>query len=164
MICDQRCPSSVLIQMLSRVWIFFVQTDVWILSGQDQNQIRVWTRSGQNSDFVSWNWKIEKNFFFLLFQFFIFSNFHFSNFQYCFFLILSRLGPDWSLVPDKNLDMKKSRLWTKSRPLSVIDNSGHDSEAFPETISRYWKKFPEKPLSHDQSCPSSIRVQILSRV
>ena len=30
----------------------------------------------------------------------------------------SWIGPDWSLVPDENLDMKKSRLWRKSGPLS----------------------------------------------
>ena len=27
--------------------------------------------------------------------------------------------------------------------------SGNDSGDFPETFSRYWKKFLEKPLSHD---------------
>ena len=36
---------------------FHVQTDIWILSGPDQNQIRVWTGSGQNSDF---SFEIEK--------------------------------------------------------------------------------------------------------
>ena len=51
----------------------------------------------------------------------------------------TRLFPDFAisgndLVPNKNVDMKKSRLWTKSGPLSVIDNSGHDSEAFPKTF------------------------------
>ena len=29
--------------------IFLVQTQIWILSGPDQIQIRVWTESGQNS-------------------------------------------------------------------------------------------------------------------
>ena len=28
-------------------------------------------------------------------------------------------------------------------------NSGNDPGEFPETFSRYWKKSPEKPLSHD---------------
>ena len=27
---------------------------------------------------------------------------------------------------------------------------GRDSGNFPETFSRYWKKFPKKPLSHDR--------------
>ena len=27
-------------------------------------------------------------------------------------------------------------------------NSGNDTEEFPETISRHWKKFSENPLSH----------------
>ena len=30
-----------------------------------------------------------------------------------------------------------------------IVNLGNDPGEFPETFSRYWKKFPEKPLSHD---------------
>ena len=37
--------------------IFLVQTQILILSGPDQNQIRVWTGSGQNSDF---SFEIEK--------------------------------------------------------------------------------------------------------
>ena len=37
--------------------------------------------------------------------------------------------------------MKKSRLWTKSGPFSVMDNSGHDSEAFPEIFFNIWKHF-----------------------
>ena len=43
------------------------------------------------------------------------------------FLILSRLSPDSSLVPDKNLDIKKSRLWTKSGIVPVMDISGLNS-------------------------------------
>ena len=39
----QRCPSSVLVQILSRVSFFLVQTHIWISSGPDQIQIQ-WLR------------------------------------------------------------------------------------------------------------------------
>ena len=44
------------------------------------------------------------------------------------------------------------KLFPKSMIFSKIwnfVNSGNDPGEFPETFSRYWKKFPEKPLSHD---------------
>ena len=44
------------------------------------------------------------------------------------------------------------KLFPKSMILNKIwnfVNSGNDPGEFPETFSRYWKKFPEKPLSHD---------------
>ena len=47
------------------------------------------------------------------------------------FFILSRHSPDWSLVPDKNLDIKKSRLWTKSGLVPIVDIS--DFERIFET-------------------------------
>ena len=31
--------------------VFLEQTQIWILSGPEQNQIRIWTGSGQHSDF-----------------------------------------------------------------------------------------------------------------
>ena len=37
--------------------VFHVQTDIWILCGPDQKQIRVQTGSGRNSDF---SFEIEK--------------------------------------------------------------------------------------------------------
>ena len=41
----------------------------------------------------------------------------------------------------------------RSQRISVLTHigkrSGNDPGEFPETFSRYWKKFPEKPLSHD---------------
>ena len=36
-----------------------------------------------------------------------------------------------------------------SNKIWISENSGYGTEEFPETISRYWKKFAEKPLSHD---------------
>ena len=38
--------------------ILLSQTEIWILSGPDQNQIRVWTGSGQNSFQFFTNFKI----------------------------------------------------------------------------------------------------------
>ena len=124
--------------VFQNLWIFscpdlYDRSYIWILSRPDQNQIRVWTRSGQNSDFIfkienienSKNckfkkFKIRKTEFWKLFNVFKFSIFQFLNFYM--FWILSRLGPDWSLVTDKNLDMKKSRLWTKSGLIPVMDS------------------------------------------
>ena len=43
------------------------------------------------------------------------------------------------------------KLFPKSMILNEIwnfVNSGNDPGEFPETFSRYWKKFPENPLSH----------------
>ena len=103
--------------------------------------LKIW--SFQISNFVFFS-----NFYYFFFfnsSFFEISFFKFSifNFFKCpffkfsiFFLILSRLGPDWSLVPDKNLDLKKSRLWTKSGLVSVMDNSGH--EGSPLYISTFF--------------------------
>ena len=77
---NRRCSSSVLVQILSRVWNFyFGQTEIWILSGADQNQIRVLTGSEQNLDF---NFEIKK---LKILKFLICSDFSFfqifQNFQ-----------------------------------------------------------------------------------
>ena len=156
----QSCPSSVLVQISSRIWNF---------SSPDSNLDFVWTRSKPDSslDWVwkssnfsfkiekleNWNRKFEKfeinhkirkitkfeklnlkfensknwkflksfifsNFFpnFHFFQIFRFFEFNFQVFQIFNFKteiwIFSRPSPDSNLVPDQNLDMKKSRLWT----------------------------------------------------
>ena len=65
---------------------------------------------------------------FIFFNFLNFSNSIFSLFKFFNFKteiwILSRPSPDSNLVPDPNLDMKKSRLWTKSGLVPMVDISG----------------------------------------
>ena len=65
--------------------------------------------------------------FFEFFDFFELFEFNFQFFQNFTFKteiwILSRLSPDWSLVPDQNLYIKKSRLWTQSGLVPIVDIS-----------------------------------------
>ena len=100
-------------------------------------QTSVWTESGQNSKHKRIrNWKFRKNlknlkrlknFQNLVFQIFNFPNlFNFKNETW----ILSRPSPDSNLVliwsrqnPDNSLDKEKSRLWTVSGLVPVMDTS-----------------------------------------
>ena len=58
------------------------------------------------------------------------------------FQILSRPSPDSSLVPDKNLDTKKSRLWTKSGLVPMMDTSApkYDLVVLSRTEYKYDRK------------------------
>ena len=63
---------------------------------------------------------------------------------------------DSSLVPDKNLDIKKSKLWTKSGIVPMMDISGGDnSDCEIDCVAN----FKTKTLD----CPCEVSVLNLSR-
>ena len=75
--------------------------------------------------------------------------FIFSNFQYFFLDILSRLGPDWSLVPDNNLDMKNTD--SGRNLVSVMDNSDRKG-----SLETFWRAC-EMQMSWDPWLVQEIR-------
>ena len=115
-------------------WNFEKNEKNWKLKKRYFEKTKKWKfEKFKNRSFQFLKFRIFSNFRFskfrfLNFQFFIFPNLHFykfSIFKYSkIFLNFSRLGPDSNLVPDQNLDMKKSRLWTKSGLVPVMDNFG----------------------------------------